>query len=105
MATIICRNCKYFKPDTYYYFSKSYAIRRGYCTHELSTYIDKISGEKYYYTAKEMRNSYSCGHKAKYYEENTDIVKKYLREISAEDITKMIILYLAYLILKSIIMN
>lgn len=96
MSTLkICRDCKYFKPDTKRWFLKEYAIQYGLCTHKSTTYTNYISGKIIYYEAKEMRDNYDiCGKNAKLYVENPNIISKYVAEISGEDLYKFLLIIL-----------
>lgn len=93
MSELICRNCKFFKPNTKNYYSKYYALKYGYCTEKNSTFVNNVTGEVSYHFAKDMRDMYNCGKKGQFYVENPNKISKFVAEISYEDITTIFIYF------------
>ena len=76
MALPICKNCKYFKPESFEFNN----IQKGICKHPNSQSVNIITGVVSYQKATEMRNDSSfivkkevlCGQKGTLYEQENN---------------------------------
>jgi hypothetical protein len=78
----ICKNCKYFKPNT----SHTNNILKGFCNHKISKTINILDGSVTYKTIENMRyNDTLCGQKGSLYEfEKPHII--FLRKLGKKEV-------------------
>jgi hypothetical protein len=78
-ASAICRNCTHFRPNKGFAAPQD-RVQQGLCTHITSQRVDIVTGEVFFYTARDMRgDDGACGLNAKYFEHEKDIMV-FLRE-------------------------
>lgn len=84
---ITCRNCKYFLPDNYRWFSTGNALRYAHYTHGRARTVHPVSRETTYDPAWNMRKDASrCGTEAKLYVHENNPLFKFCKELSGERI-------------------
>lgn len=72
-AKVICKTCKYFRPDTRW-FSRDNQLKFGLCQHPSAQTVNLVSGHVTYEKAEEMRyRTGPCGLNAQYYEKGNNV--------------------------------
>ena len=106
MSAPICRDCKFFQPDTRKYYTRKDALHYGRCTHSNGSYTNIVSGEVTYQLASVMRDSsYTdvCGKDAQFFEKNNDTYEKYIREVCLQDIVLFTFVVILLLFAKALL--